>query len=443
VTRLLAGLLPLLALHACDPAAPPSFDACDSPACRLERVEVAFAEDPQATLQALASLDPIEQEALVMTLVRAHPDRLELICDGAQEGGVGVTCSKIRERPHLSQAAPSATPPPRAPSRQAPGPSQRHPPVPTPATPAAASCDALPACACEGDALPGAGCEALATEVQRNECAFREAEALAQRCRWRQADRVLWLCSRSQGFANGCLHHSVSLMLPDLPPAEGADTVDVERALQAVAALEAAAGPELAPLYRDFFWALWVGRSTHHARQVDGRLLQVLPAEALPHARASLAYEWLRRSPGDLAGGLDAAVAAVAARLAEPGEPAPGPRHEPTIWKARDFWPSDLFTARESQIPAGFCMGPGRRAVMADPGLDLEIAVLEAAARLPSPPPAGFFTAVVMDDQRPLVLRWTALRLTMGLFPGEARALDLSGAPGALQARATAPPPEP
>lgn len=438
-------LLVTLALS-CGQRVAPGFADCPDAACRLAEVEAAYQADPMGTTALLGALDPVEQEALVVALGRAHPEALASLCGGlpADSAALG-SCLKMQARPHLAQAAPAA---PAAPveattTREAPGPARRHPPVPSPAEPPVGGCEALPACACDTGQRPGAACETKPSVALQRECFFAEAEALAGRCRWEQASWVLWLCARSEGFANGCVHHSVSLMLPDLPPADAASPADAAEAGRAVAALDAAVGPQLAPQYRDLFWALWVGRATHHAVTMDGRLLQVLPAAAWPHVRASVAYELLRREGLAQDAGLADAVALVQARLDEPGAPRGGPRHAPSIWKARDFWPEDLDTAREGQIPAGFFMGPGRRAVVPDAAMDLQLAVLEASARLQRPPSPGFYSDVILDEGEHLVLRWTALRLLMGVHPQELPRLDLSTAPGALRSRALAPAPEP
>jgi hypothetical protein len=441
---LLAGLAGL-ALGCGQPAAP-EFAACPDGSCRLATVEQAYIADPQGTMALLADLDPVEQEALVVALGRAHPEALASLCDGlpADSAALG-SCRKMQQRPHLAQATPAATPvaTPTA-TREAPGPAGRHPPVPSPAAPSAAACEAQPACVCDdAGQRPGQACEAKPSAAMQRECWFAEAEALARRCRWEQAPWVLWLCARSEGFANGCVHHSVSLMLPDLPPADAAGPADAAEAGRAVVAIEAAVGAEQAPLYRDFFWALWTSRAAHHAVTMDGRLLAVLPSEAWPHVRDAVAFETLRREGLPPGASLADAVALVRSRLEQPGTTREAPRFAPTIWKARDFWPQDLDTAREGQIPAGYFMGPGRRAVVPDPDLDLALAVLEASAQQSPPPPSDFYSVVVMDDQRHLVLRWTALRLLIGIHPQALPRLDLSTAPGALRARAMAPAPAP
>jgi hypothetical protein len=447
--RALTYLLLAVALVAlsCGQPAPPGFADCPDATCRVATVEQAYQADPAGTTALLGGLDAVEQEVLVVALGRAHPEALSSLCDGlSADSAAQASCRKMQQRPHLAQAAPAA---PAAPAtaettREAPGPARRHPPVPSPADPPASSCEALPPCTCDSAGQrPGAACEAKPSAALQRECYFAEAEALAGRCRWQQAPWVLWLCARSEGFANGCVHHSVSLMLPDLPAADAASQQDAAEASRAAAAIEAAVGPELAPQYRDLFWALWVGRATHHAVTMDGRLLQVLPPEAWPHVRASVAYELLRREGLAQGATLADAVALVQARLDQPGAPRGGPRHAPTIWKARDFWPEDLVTAREGQIPAGFFMGPGRRAVVPDAALDLRLAVLEASARLERPPAPSFYSDVILDQGQHLVLRWTALRLLMGVHPQELPRLDLSAAPGALRSRALAPAPEP
>ena len=422
--RLLAiALLPLLA---CGPEPAQDIAGCGDAACRQQLLFTAFDADPVATVALLGGLEPVEQEALVRALAEQRPDALELSCGAVVSGSPAWgLCSRLRERPHLVRGR-RGTPTQEQPQRSAPGPVSRHPPIPTQvAAPARA---VVQGCAERFPELP----------ASQDECLFQAAEALASAERWRATDRVVPLCVAAGDYVHGCLHHSIATMLPPLPAADLAAPEDLAETLQAVAALGQAVGADQAAAYESFFWGMWTLHSFRNAQQVDGRLLQVLPPAAVHHVRMAAALRWLQLRGGTLEPDLDLWVDALEAALAEPGSPSPGSRHQATLWKARDFWPDDLIRAGEQDVPAVFCLGPGRRPVSDDPQEDLRLALLEASARLGRPPGQDFYLGVAQGEGSPLV-RWTAVRLLGALYPEALGQLDLTDAPTMLRLRAGSP----
>jgi hypothetical protein len=422
----LRSIVLLAMLAGCGPEPVTDLAGCPDAACRQQRLLEDFDADPEATVAMLGELEPVEQEALVRSLAVARPDALEGSCAAAApRSPTWSICGRLKERPHLirgkKRAEPEATRP-----RLAPGPDSQHPPVP-----ALAGAEDLPAaqdCARRFAALPKG----------RDECVFQAAEALARAQGWRATPEVLTLCVGAGDFVHGCLHHSLATLMPPVPAADRAAPEDLTEALAALEALRSVVGPELADAYESFFWGLWTTHAFRHASHVDGRLLQVLPPEAQPHVRVAAAYRLLQLHGVESQPALEAWVEELGAALADAGSASPGSRHEVTLWKARDFWPDDMRKAGEHEIPAVFCMGPGRRALADDAGEDLRIALLEASARLEQPPAAAFY-AQVLDGQSSLTLRWTALRLLGALYPEALTSLDLSGAPELLRARADKP----
>jgi hypothetical protein len=414
-----------LSLMACSPAPGDALALCGDAACRQQRLLGAFDAAPGETLALLGGLEPVEQEALVRTLAEQRPDALELGCDRLERGSPAWSlCARSKARPHLVRGRkdPAAQGPP---VREAAGPASRHPVVPPPR--GAVPKDSAAACAERSSGLP----------ASQAECLFQHAEALAQAEGWRASERVVALCVAAGDFVHGCMHHSLAMMLPPVPAADRVTSEDLIEATQALSALEAAVGEELAASYRSFFWSLWTLHAFRAAQRVDGRALAVLPSEAHPHVRMAAAFRWLQleRHPEP---DLEAWTRTLEAALAQPGEPRPGSRHAATLWKARDFWPDDLRAAGEQHVPAAFCLGPGRRPVSEDPREDLQLALLEASARLAAPPDAAFYADLVQRSESPL-LRWTSVRLLGALYPDALAALDLSAAPPLVRARAAQP----
>ena len=416
----------LVLLPGCGPEPVTDLAGCPDATCRQQRLLGDFDADPVATVTLLGALESVEQEVLVRSLAEARPHQLEASCAAAApQSPTWAICGRLKERPHLIWGKKSPAPEAKAP-RAAPGPDSRHPPVPS-----IAGGEVQPAaqeCARRFPDLPAG----------RDECIFQGAEALARAEGWQATADVLGLCVAAGEYVHGCQHHTIATLLPPVPAADRAAPEDLEATHQALAALRDAVGPDLADAYEGFFWSLWTIHAFRHAAAVDGRLLQVLPPVAHPHVRVTAAYRAMQLSGVEAHPGLEGWVSALSDALAQPGTPRPGGLHEVTLWKARDFWPADMRRAGEHEIPAVFCMGPGRRAVADAPGEDLEIAVLEASARLEAPPPAAFYAEVVAQHSS-LTTRWTALRLQGALYPHTLAELDLDVAPELLRARADKP----
>ncbi|MFH1469956.1 MAG: hypothetical protein ABIO70_36565 [Pseudomonadota bacterium] len=452
-----APLAALLFAAACSTQG--ALQACPDPDCRAAVVQREFATNPVRSAEVLATLAPLEQEVLVRALAQGYPEDLMGLCAALVADSAGrVACEHMQRRPHLRLGTKARDVQPVA-ARQAPGPATRHPALPQLEPPgeverAAArvdlgACEGDPSCitglataaAAEGwgmraGAICAEGFSGAATSQQ--ECDFRSAEALADARRWRATDEVVALCSWAGTFAHGCVQHSIVKMFPDLPAADAAGPEDVAESLEAVAALERAVGPALAAEYTDLFWAMWTASSFAHAERVDGRLLQVLPPAAWPHVRMGAAWWFLERYPLEGSADLDVWTAALGARLADPGRAHPAAHHPPEHGKERCFWPDDLDDSPEGTVPAVFCMGPARRPAAQDPGLDLELALLEASGRIEHPPELEFYRTV-LESERDILVRWTALRLLGARDPASAWGYDQPGAPALLRLRARQP----
>lgn len=383
-------MIALWAVLAC--GGPTAWVDCTDADCRQQALVQAMAETPQAVEQAFPGLDPTEQAVLIDLLARENPQAVEPLCRRLPpESPAWQRCARLKERPHLSMQAPRERPPP--PVRAGSGPFSSHLPPPEGALPTVD--------------LP---CQDRSDEAA-SECLFRAAEALVQRSGPAALPQALAHCAAAGPFQIPCTEHVVVLGLPPIPPADRATRADVDAAVATIAVLRELAGPELADDYEDMAWARWTAQSFATATAPTGALLDALPPLAAPHVRMGLAMHVAQGTP-DLRTWMTALQALVDSRPPIPDGPAGGA--PPRLDKPTDFWVKELPT--EAAVPAGFCLGPGRRATAQDPGLDSMIALLEAAARQSPPAPDTFFLSLIGGPD-PELVRWTAARLAVALNP--------------------------
>jgi len=446
------SLVFLLTLAAC---AEPSWERCADLDCRKALVASAIDADPAAAARDIGALEPVAQLALVRHLADASPTRLSALCAALDaDTPAAERCARMAMRPHLK--TPAAIRKVFGGARAAPGPSSGHLPPPKVSPLQWTEPDAQQIAHVLGDCVAGTTCveeRAFVYARERNlqqvavactagfpdlpvasaECWFGSAEALARRERWRAFADVMRLCAQTGPFVPACMDHTLALSLPAVSPADRPTAETTERVARGIDGIAEVVGQELAGLYADRLWAQWVNNAFFRAERVTGHLLAALPPQATPHVRAAAAAA-LITEVGE-APSLDGWTAQLAAALEQTGPvvPSGGRIFDMTLRKARDMWGSDRPDG-EGEIPAVFYLGPDRRALGATPQDDLQIAALEAAARLSPPPPASFFIDIARSD-RALEVRWTAARHASVLFPRESAAAMESVTDARIQAR--------
>lgn len=114
-------------------------------------------------------------------------------------------------------------------------------------------------------------------------------------------------------------------------------------------------------------------------------------------------------------------------------------RADVPLRKYPDLWAHDQ--GEEEGIPAAFCLGPGRRPLAPQESLDLQLVVLEAAARRRDPAPDSLWLDASRPERHEWV-RWTASRIASQLRPELALPPDPSPlVQGARQRQQPGPPP--
>lgn len=412
----------MAALVACDrpdsaPAPVPArIEDCADAACQ-EAWLLARRDQPEAIRPALLAVpQPEARIALVQALLDAGVPIPADACATLPAGDAQRYCSRLNDRPHLYEA-----PRPAAEVSDRIGPATTElDSVPAlesalaDAAPVLGDCAASPdvrACLSEaahqravnGELMDaGARCLGISGKQWRAECLFHAAEAGVRARGSGVYAEATELCVAAAPFRQHCHSHLVSALaedtpLPSAPAAAWAETIaDAER----IGSAWEGRDPRLGALAVDRFWSEALHQSYIDAPATG--LLAELPAAALPHLRAAIAWRLVEtRSFASWPDWVAAAEAAVDA-APEPAAGAPPPRER--FPHVRDLWGRDR--GNDAEVPATFYMATARRALAASPGADLRICLLEALARDVD----GFPFRVAADDADPLV-RWTAERL--------------------------------
>jgi hypothetical protein len=397
------AVVALIASCTTDPVV--AFQACSDDACRLAHIDAAFEQDPTAVEAVVrATDDAIAAATWVEHLAASRPEQAREICDYLPPVSVGhQRCRRAYDRPHLfanaqpkkTESAPVGLIGPR--SADLPRPQWGEPPWMDPFN---ASFD-----------VAGGACWAshMGAHPAYSECLFRAAETHALGRQEGGVSKAYVLCAASQ-FAPMCFAHVLQFAAPPPPPADRPDPADVAKAVSVADELREvlAAEPAVASAHLDRYWAVWVYSAFRIADSVTGDLMPMLPAEAAPHVRAAAAMRFLART-GARTADFSQVVQGVHDRLrVRSGETQAADPKTPLVNLRKERW-LDV-RALERDLPAAFLMGPGRRALAEDELIDLQIAVLEAAAQRDPTLPAAFFLSVVGGKDHELV-RWTGARL--------------------------------
>jgi len=250
----------------------------------------------------------------------------------------------------------------------------------------------------------------------RDECLFQAAETLANKHHDTHIETVLAMCANTHSLARSCLQHA---LIEATPVAVAADQIDKQTLAKA-----AKTTTLLHDLLRDqdddkvissYVWSLWTRDVYGKAKIINGDLYDVLPQEALGHARVAAAFQLMKLQPNVIYKG-PVGVAHLLLDKLSTAKPLPEtPLEEEgsnfghtSVDLPAAYWGRDQ--REETNIPAMWCLGMGRRTYVDDLEQDTIISVLEAAARLSQPPNASFFFSVIgsKHDEK---TRWTAARL--------------------------------
>lgn len=264
-----------------------------------------------------------------------------------------------------------------------------------------------------GDAPAAAGaCEGIASARWRDACMAEAATAACDRSRLDTCGIAAELCLEAGAVRAPCLSSVAHTLAASAPSTEGGSPDDWAALTRRVRELRTRLEPSdpiLADRMAGRVWAEATMLAYGLARAPNGSVLELLPAEVEPHARAAIAW---RLSVRKDEASLPERAALVAELLARRERRKGGTVMAPTRVQVRSLWHEDL-PGEESIAWTAFLQGV-RRATATDAKVDARICVLEAAARL-SPPSQALLEEGLRDDDA--LVRWTAARLLAQLLP--------------------------
>ena len=377
-----------------------TWHACADAECREIFVRKVFRQDPPLAAHWLDIIvEPEERLALIQSLVTENPAKTSVLCPVIEDTSARKACKRNTGRPHLY------APPPRnqknIPMRTAEGPERTTLIIPPnsanrlsmtadlgscTADSKARSClmTAAQNAAKQGDGNKAAQhCLAInGNNIWRGDCYFQAAETLALVDPIGSYPNIANLCRASGEWAGRCVDKVNSRMVKLAPPsnatAEGwASSLEAAEAIRLAWSAE---GPVIRDRILSGFWSNSLVRSYAQTTKLNGNPLDHLPAEAEPHIRAACAWRLIQKSPPgvqtliELQQKLDLALSSrvppphtVETRRLDLGQ------------GARDFWEVD--EPHDRNIPAIIYLGTARRALGSNPAEDMQICLLEAAAR--------------------------------------------------------------
>ncbi len=336
---------------------------------------------------------------LVTAAIRANPERSRSLCRVVGDAALEQRCQQQTSRPHLYARPPNEKPIPTA--RTAVGPptatlvlrlndrSRFTSVPPQPGNCSAGSTQIMclsqvaSRLASDGKAeAAAAACMAIPpADTWRGECAFQAAEVFAQRCPAEQVDQAVELCWLSSEWAGRCVDKVHQGFAQRAPSANGdaAAWAPMKQGWHAMSLAWARQGETMQAIAEGAFWSTVVTSAYRRVDTPTGAPLDHLPEAAHPHVRAAAAWAMMRFQPGggsSLAETTEALRAVLAARP-EPSQTAPRPN--PHSAPRGNYWAVD--EGEDGLLPATQLYGVSRRILAPDLDDDLQICVLEAAAR--------------------------------------------------------------
>lgn len=403
---------------------------CRDLPCEASRAAELHAVDPAtARQQVTEETDPMVRAFMIEAIFEQDPSAADSYCPLLPDGMVQQRCKRIAADPTRWSLDPERPTQGRLRLGElavvlAPGPTFRHTPLPRGEV---ATCPPeIPTHTCRtaraieagllGDAPAAAGaCEGIASARWRDACM---AEASAAACQEGSLDScgiAAELCLEAGAVAAPCLAQIAGQLAASAPATEGGSPDDWATLVRRVRELRTRLQPIdaiLADRLEARIWAETLMLAYGLARSPNGAILELLPPEAVPHARAAIAWR-LAVNPEQTT--LAERAAHVGERMARTERRKGGQPMAASRVQVRSLWHENM--PGEETIAWTAFMQSARRAISSNPDTDARICVLEAGARL-SPPAQGLLEQGLRDED-PLV-RWTAARLLAQVAPESA-----------------------
>lgn len=227
-----------------------------------------------------------------------------------------------------------------------------------------------------------AACMAIPpNDTWRGECAFQAAEAYVKAAPVEQLYNAVELCWLSSEWAGRCIdkvHHQFARRAP-FADATAEDWTPVRKAWHVMSLSWARQGASLLGIAEDAFWSTALLASYRLVDQPTGAPLDHLPEAAHPHVRAAAAWSMLRSRPAKTPTLAETTEALKLVLASRPDASAATPRADPHAPPKGDYWAVD--EGDDGKLPAVKLYGFSRRILASELDEDLQICILEAAAR--------------------------------------------------------------
>ena len=332
-----------------------------------------LAKDPQQTKEKILALEELERISLVMGLIEKQPQHAATLCSTLKDTSAHARCINISNRPHLWSE-----------------PKQTQTQTSTQSTQEKSGCEEGPlflSCIEEktknairrGD-IEGVKqlCRGIKREKWLSECLFRAAEQATLHRGSHGYSEGVELCFAAGAFSENCQNHLIMMLAKRAPTAQAAQKeawAPIESASNAIRAAWSWRDRALQQKYQERLWSEALGMAYSGTRPVTGEPLDILSAAHRPHVHSGLTRRLLKIDPPhthNLATWVELAERCLAARASK--------KHdrdvESRFQAAADLW-------EEGPEESISYMATSRRLYSSDAYIDLHIAVLEAAARMP------------------------------------------------------------
>lgn len=332
-----------------------------------------FSEDPEQVIHTLASKDEIERTAVIMNLIELFPQDSAKLCALLEADDAQKRCFNIASRPHLWSDVKSKG---------------------TARIEQSASADL----GCDTDAMfvtcvekktheairqgniekVKQLCAQIKSDKWHSECLFQAAEQSTRHRGAHGYSEGVELCLSAGDFSENCQNHLIMILAKRAPTAhsrEKSDWAPIESASNALRAAWSWRDRSRLKYAQERLWSEALGMAYAGLRPVTGDPLDVLGADKQAHVHSALTRRLMQidaPSSYKLSTWLELALRCRASRASKIHSRDIASRFQ----AAADLW-------EEDDAPSIAYMATSRRLYSPEVEIDMLIALLEAAARIP------------------------------------------------------------
>ena len=331
-------------------------------------LEEMFAENPSSVYQYLSAVeDPLEKLSHIEQLSQIYPGQTEQLCDLIEESQAKEHCLSRSKRPHLWMKTKTPSNSPKQTQSEAIDCTnqERQQCIQRLASQAAATNDISKALRICNNAK----------DKWRDECLFVTAEESVRQKGARSYGNATELCLQAGEFSDNCQQHLIMQLAQSAPDADSRS--DWESIFSAHNAIQSTWGwrdKETALRYQHRLWAESTGISFSGVNKITGNLLDIIPSDFHPHVYAAAARRLFQLEEANKHS-LSEWSNLIQRKLEERSNKPESVNQQRKFLSVPDLW-----EGTEQNINY---LATSRRLTSKTPSIDIQICVLEAAARRP------------------------------------------------------------